>query len=122
MKKLFFGILVSFSLLNSNDLNLDELKTECLASKPEPCNNLGLLYVEGRGVEQDDKKASEYLKIACDFGDAVGCYHLGFLYKEGAGVEKDLSISKSYFKKACDEGVKESCRQLQSDRECCGGL
>jgi TPR repeat protein len=37
------------------------------------CNNLGVLYIDGLGVNQDYIKAAELFKKACDMGLELGC-------------------------------------------------
>jgi hypothetical protein len=43
----------------------------------EACNELGLLYVEGKLVKKDSKAALRYFASACDFGCEGGCQNAG---------------------------------------------
>nr|WP_315060510.1 tetratricopeptide repeat protein [uncultured Campylobacter sp.] len=52
------------------------------------CSNLGFAYANGRGVEQDYTKASEFYAKACNMGNGGGCYNLGNLYAQGRGVKE----------------------------------
>ena len=48
-------------------------KKSCDLGEGAGCNNLGILYADGKGVSQDDTKASELYKKSCDLGSADGC-------------------------------------------------
>ena len=73
------------------------------------CTNLGLLYVNGQGVEQNYKEAFKYFKLACDNGEYKGCGNLGVLYENGQGVRQSYSTAKEYYGKACDLGDQQGC-------------
>ena len=45
------------------------------------CYNLGVLYHNGKGVNQDYQKAAQFYQKACDGGGAKGCSSLGFYTK-----------------------------------------
>ena len=64
------------------------------------CSNLGFAYANGRGVEQDHVKASEFYAKACEMGNGGGCYNLGNLYAQGRGVKEDTNAAEKYLKKA----------------------
>ncbi|KAK8893003.1 hypothetical protein M9Y10_030259 [Tritrichomonas musculus] len=59
--------------------------------------DLGLLYENGKVVEQDYSKAKEYYELAASNNNSYGYIHIGNLYKEGLGVDKDFSKAKEYF-------------------------
>ena len=76
------------------------------------CYSLGLSY-------QDDFKANEFYKKACDGGYAEGCNSLGIAYLFGMGVRQDdLKANEFYgkanvlLKKTCDNGVAMDCYSL----------
>lgn len=83
------------------------------------CDLLGHIYLNGRGilgagkgVEQNYKKAFDYLRKSCDFGlenIAFSCAKVGFLLLYGDGVRQDSQSAKSYFGKACDLGHQFAC-------------
>ena len=56
---------------------------------------LGVMYIGGIGVQQDNNKGFEYIKNAADKSHPKAQYTLGALYYLGAGVNQD-------FKKAFD--------------------
>lgn len=81
----------------------------CDSGNADGCYNLGLLYVNGRGVKQDYQKAVKLFKKDCDSGNAEGCYNLGVSYNNGKGVKQDFYTAKQYYGKACDLGLQLGC-------------
>ncbi|PSM52352.1 Sel1 domain-containing protein [Campylobacter blaseri] len=74
----------------------------------DSCNNLAALYKYGYGVKQDDKKAFELLKKACDNGSLIGCDNLGNLYY----TKQDYIKAATSYKKACNSNNALSCFNL----------
>ena len=54
----------------------------------EAQNNLGLMYVLGRGVTQDDVEAVKWFRRAADQGYAAAQYNLDALRRQGRGRVK----------------------------------
>ena len=50
---------------------------------------LGVMYIGGIGVEQDNVKGYKFIRQAAEKSDPKAQYTLGALYYLGAGVEKD---------------------------------
>lgn len=94
--------------------NADDCQKACDAGSAKGCSNLGLLYVLGQGVEQDDTKAAQFYKKACDGGNAGACKNLALLYMniDGEGVEQDYAKAAQFFEKACDGGETGACSSL----------
>ena len=78
--------------------------------------NLGFCYAEGKGIEEDFKKAFEYWKKAADSGNADAQYNIGCCYIGGLGVEKaDQRKAIEYWEKAANQGLdaaKEALKKL----------
>jgi len=53
--------------------------------------NLGVMYDQGQGVEQDHKKAFGWYKKAAEQGVAKAQYNLGVMYDQGQGVPKNYN-------------------------------
>jgi TPR repeat protein len=66
---------------------------------------LGTLYMEGKGVEQDDKTAVMWYQRAANQGDASAQYNLGASYAEGAGVAKSEVDAAKWFQRAANQGM-----------------
>jgi TPR repeat protein len=86
----------------------------CEAGNAIGCNDLGVLYDTGNGVEHDKVKAAALYRAACDGGDAPGCNSLGRMYFYGEGVAKDKMMAAQLYQKACDGGVAGGCLGLGS--------
>ena len=62
--------------------------------------NLGLMYDDGDGVEEDKIEAAKWYKKAADQKFPRAQYKLGELYRTGKGVSKDLAKALSLYKLA----------------------
>jgi len=58
------------------------------------------LYVNGRGLKADTKKAANYYLNAAKQGDAKSQVNIALLYQKGKGVKKDLAKSDYWYRKA----------------------
>ncbi len=60
--------------------------------------NLGILYKDGIGIEQDFSKALEYFEEAVIANNDQGLYALGYFYLKGlGGLKQDYKKAVSYF-------------------------
>lgn len=66
---------------------------------------LGTLYAEGKGVEQNDATAAMWFERAADQGDASAQYNLGASYIEGLGVRKDEARAAEWFRRAAEQNM-----------------
>jgi len=66
---------------------------------------LGILYAEGKGVEQSDATAAQWFRRAADQGDAAAQYNLAVSYAEGLGVPKDDAAAAKWFRAAAEQGM-----------------
>jgi uncharacterized protein len=65
------------------------------------CENLGVLYLRGEGVAQDEKHASALFKQSCAGGEQKQPYSCGEVQRLGLGVPQDLARALSLFAAAC---------------------
>ena len=65
---------------------------------------LGLMYLEGDGVQQNYDDALRYLTRAAGAGDVISQFNLASMYVNGHGVEKDNSKAFEWYKKAAMQG------------------
>ena len=70
-------------------------------------NNLSKLYVDGRGVPQDDVKSVELLEQLIDANVPLGYYNMGSHLQQGIGVKQDRAAAMAYFRRAADLGNRE---------------
>ena len=67
-------------------------------------NNLGSLYLNGQGVEQDYKRAFELFEKAAELESDYGMSSLAFLYENGYGVNMDINKAIDLYKEAAELG------------------
>ena len=60
---------------------------------------LGIMYLGGVSVKQDDKQAFNYIKQAADKGVEFALYQTGLMYARGRGVNKNLNQAIKYLNK-----------------------
>lgn len=76
--------------------------------------NLGLMYANGEGVEQDMHEAVELFKKAAEQGHVDAQNNLGALYFMGEGVERDEDKAIAWFEKAAAQGNEEAKENLEA--------
>ncbi len=62
--------------------------------------NLGLIYLQGEGVERDQLKAKELFEKASELGNESGDYNLALMYQAAIGVEENFDKAIAYFRNA----------------------
>ena len=65
--------------------------------------NLGLMYRNGNGI-QDDVEAAKWFRKAAENGDIKAQHNLGMMYTYGEGVEQDYAEAVKWYRKAADKG------------------
>lgn len=65
---------------------------------------LGILYAEGKGVEQNDATAFTWMQRAAAQGNADAQYDIGASYFGGIGVEKSEKEAAKWFLRAANQG------------------
>ena len=59
---------------------------------------VGIMYLNGYGVEKNFDKAREYFEKAANFKAHPANYFLGEMYENGLGVEKNLETARNFYK------------------------
>ncbi len=100
------------ALRNSN-YETAVLKFEIAAEEghPKAANNLGMLYAQGMGVEQDYAKAVKYWELS---GTADANNNLGICYEKGMGVPLDKAKAAQYYTLAIAGGNKDAEQNLKA--------
>ncbi|MHC5060354.1 MAG: secretin N-terminal domain-containing protein [Planctomycetota bacterium] len=70
--------------------------------------NLGVMYSNGQGVEQDYKEAVKWYRKAAEQEYAEAQYDLGVMYDNGQGVEQDYKEAVKWYRKAAEQGHAEA--------------
>ena len=67
-------------------------------------HDLGVLYLQGRGVPKDASQAAEWFRRAADNGDLAGEVEFAILLFNGTGLPKDEARAARYFLHAAARG------------------
>lgn len=99
-----------FALLSAACLAQEVPDVKALTTKAEAGDAaaqiaLGLAYDQGKGIEQDRRKAAEWFGKAAAQGVAEAQFNLGTMYDLGVGVKKDAAKAVEFFAKAAEQGM-----------------
>lgn len=78
---------------------------------------LGVMYLQGQGVEQNYETAGKWFRAASQQGLAVAMYKLAKLYTSGNGVPKDLELAYVWYSVAATYKHKKSTAILAEAKE-----
>ena len=87
-----------------NESAAAQLLERASASGGAPRTRLGIMYLEGIGVEKDAGKAFSLFRSAAQFGDAAGMYRLALMYKDGIACEESQVNYRMYMRMAAERG------------------
>ncbi len=65
-------------------------------------NDLANLYLQGRGVEKDEKTALSLYQQGSAAGDDTATYNLGLMYETGSGTKQDYALAATYYQRAVE--------------------
>ncbi len=103
--RLFAFLILTASCLAQQDApDLKALEKKATAGDPAAQIALGKAYDEGRGVDQDRRKAAEWYQKAAAQGVPEAQFNLGTMYAHGTGVRKDQAKAFAWFEKAAEQG------------------
>ncbi|HWA68828.1 MAG TPA: tetratricopeptide repeat protein [Rhizomicrobium sp.] len=71
---------------------------------PVAQNNLGIMYLDGKGVPQNTSEAVRYLSLSAAAGSSLGQNNLGGLYRDGKGVPRDYGKAAQWFAASASQG------------------
>src|SRR3984885_2343405 len=85
-----------------------------LANQGNPVaqNNLGIMYLDGKGVPQDTSEAVRYLSLSAGAGSSLGQNNLGGLYRDGKGVPRDYGKAALWFAASAAQGNSDAMYNL----------
>ena len=72
-------------------------------SDSNSCDELGLLYYNGRGIAADRSKAYQAWQQGCTAGSGDACNRQGKALELGIGIVADKNAAMAYFNKACEQ-------------------
>lgn len=82
---------------------IPEIRKAALQNHPSAQNALGNAYLNGRGVEKDEKQAVEWFRKAAEQKYLQAQSNLGTCYAQGRGVAKDDKQAVEWYRKAADQ-------------------
>ena len=65
--------------------------------------NLGILHINGNGVNQDYAEAMHWLRKAAEQGEVDALLNLGVLYATGQGVDQDFNLALEWLSEAAGQ-------------------
>jgi TPR repeat protein len=68
-------------------------------------SQIGVLYLNGRGVKQDYAEALAWLNRAAAQGEGNAEFNLGAIYHDGTGVPRDDARADRWYELAADQGL-----------------
>jgi TPR repeat protein len=74
----------------------------------EAQHSLGLMYLRGQGLPQDDAEAVKWFRKAAEQGHAGAQHNLGLSYTRGQGVPHDGVEAVKWCHKAAEQGIVEA--------------
>lgn len=92
---------------------LSELRQQAEKGNPKAQNNLGLMYLQGRGVAQNYSEAMKWYRKAAEQGLDVAQDSLGVMYGNGQGVAQNYAEARKWFRMAANQGNADAKRHLQ---------
>lgn len=84
------------------------LRQQAAAGNADAQFMLGMMYLSGDGVKNDDAQALHWLTLAADAQIAAAQSNLGFMYLNGRGVARNPVRAAEFLKIAADKGVTEA--------------
>ncbi len=95
-----------------NAIGNSALRSAAAAGNPAAEYEIGVRFIEGRGVPQNSEEAAHWLARAADHGLAPAQYRLGSLYEKGQGVKKDLMEARRLYVAAAQQGNAKAMHNL----------
>lgn len=83
-----------------------------LVSSSTAMNNLGFMYLDGKGVKQNYKKAIELFERAIKSENCNAMNNLGYMHKHGIGVEQDYKKAIELYEMAIKFGSEDAMINL----------
>lgn len=91
------------------------LKKACDKGGLVACSDLGVTYLEGRGVDRDAGRALILFRRSCESGEPRGCSNLGLLHERGEprlSLPKDEAKALTLYRRSCALHGAAGCERL----------
>jgi TPR repeat protein len=95
---------------NCQDMHQQSLNMPTDSKAPEQKDadgwyNLGSMFYNSHGVQQNYSEAVKYYKKAAEQGHADGQNSLGFMYQHGLGIQRSYAEAMNWYRKAAEQGL-----------------
>lgn len=101
-RMIIFLLLSVFISTTAWAADIDSVKVKAEKGDVEAQLELGLIYVQGKDVEQDFTAAKKWWDKAAEQGNDTARYYVGLMYARGDGVAKDMDQAKSLWQQSAD--------------------
>ncbi len=91
---------------------VDTCARECDAGSADRCRRLAASYEFGKGVAQDEARATALYERACNMSDPSACVFAGRMHEFARGVPKDDAAAAHFYERACDMAWAPGCYNL----------
>jgi TPR repeat protein len=88
-------------------------KQGCEAGDPTGCRQIGIAYIEARGLPRSTAAAGVWFERACVADDPIACRVLGAMLIDGVGMARDYKRGQELLTRACDRKDDEACRLMK---------
>lgn len=101
-KVMIFLLLTLFMSTTVWAADVDAVKLKAEKGDVEAQLELGLLYAQGKDVDQDFAVAKKWWDKAAEQGNAGARYYVGLMYARGDGVTKDMDQARSMWEQSAE--------------------
>jgi len=88
------------------------LRAAAAAGDAAAAFEVGLRFLEGRGVTANASEAARWFELAAKHGLAMAQFRLAGLYEKGIGVKKDIETARRLYKAAAEQGNAKAMHNL----------
>ena len=78
---------------------------------------LGMMYLQGQGIDRDTKVAAKWLRLAAEKGSPQAQYQIGMLYSTGNGLPRDHEQAYAWFQVSARQQHDPSSKALQQTKQ-----
>lgn len=70
------------------------------------------MYAKGEGIRQNDRRAVDLFRMACDLGEPIGCANVAVFGERMRGTLRVWPEIRHYYGLACEGGFDPACQRL----------
>jgi len=104
LKALFFLAALSTTTSVLSQSHFEKTKQRAETGDVQSQYTVGMMYLDGRGTDQNIQEAAKWLLLSAEQGFANAQYDIGFMYLNGTGFEQNVQMAVSWFSLAAEQG------------------